>query len=136
MCIRTMAGAGWIVVALWSFPGQPAARQDRERSPERVEPRVLDEQAESADGRADVVVALREPAGSAFFALERHTDAVAQVQQRVLDALAPAELELRHRYFTFAGLTGRASSAGIARLASLPAGGLYPIAPPPVAIGF
>ena len=113
----------WGALALawmpWSSGWQSAALGEREQRFERVEQQVWDELAASADGRAYVLVLLREgPAGPAL-SPARRMDLVAAREQRVLDELAPEELELRHRYVTFAGFTGRASAPGIERLASL-----------------
>ena len=116
----TSLGTGVLAACalLWISGGQAAAQGPRMPF-ERVERQVFEELDASADGRAYVLVALREPQTSPMLGATARMDAVFAAQQRVLDALAPGELELRYRYLTFAGLTGRVTAAGLERLASL-----------------
>ena len=97
---------------LWLDPSA-ALLQTR---PAPVEDQVYAEMVADPDQRAYVVVLLRSVPAEPRGRLQRQKEAVAEVQERVLAQLEPGDLELRYRYRTFAGLTGRVSAAGLTRL--------------------
>jgi hypothetical protein len=74
-----------------------------------------------SDGAAPVLVLLRapEPARGARAVANRRA-AIARLRERVLGALAPAEVELEHAYVTVPGFSALATPQGLARLAADP----------------
>ncbi|MEM7310764.1 MAG: S8 family serine peptidase [Planctomycetota bacterium] len=88
-------------------------------SEDPVEPAVYEELAQSPDGTAAVVVMLRGVETTAAD-LAAHQEAVAERQELVLAALAPADLDLGYRYANVAALSGRVTAGGVAVLAAHP----------------
>ena len=84
-----------------------------------VEREVYTHLTDSHDGTAYVMVLLT-PAGSPNATLPQVQTAVRKVQDRVLSRLTEAEFDAVYRYETFAGMTGRVSQAGVAKLAANP----------------
>jgi subtilisin family serine protease len=74
-----------------------------------------------AEGSVAVVVALRAPAPRAVARGEpARRAAIALVREAVLGALAPGDIEVEHAYATLPGFAGRATAAGLERLAASP----------------
>lgn len=90
-----------------------SARTPRKPEDSRIDPDIYQEFDYSADGKARVIVALKQ---------SRHLDGMpaAEITGNVLEKLAPGEFDVKYRYKTFAGLAGRINASGLAKLAEHP----------------
>ncbi|MBP7748060.1 MAG: S8 family serine peptidase [Phycisphaerae bacterium] len=83
-----------------------------------IEPAVHRELEESPDGTAYVLVLLKPTPFLPRAQRAQQQALVAAAQARVLDRMAPGELDVAYRYRNFAALAGRVNSAGLAKLAT------------------
>ena len=103
---RVLALAIWIGL----FGAAPPGESRQEAAGGRVEPEVHGELHASADGRAYVLITLRDaPPGE-----------IEAVQEAVLASLETDAFEPVYRYRTFPALTGRVTAGGLAALALHP----------------
>ncbi len=105
-----------VVVLLFSIRG---TTQGVEVSRSQVpDPAVYTELQGSADGTAYVIVMLKPVAVNAV--RKERQDAVKNVQNRILEKLAPGEFNVVYKYKNFAAITGRVNAAGLAKLVAGP----------------
>jgi subtilisin family serine protease len=95
-----------------------ASNRDEAGSSRLPDPAVYAELGASADGKAYVIVLLREPAEVADVTHQKRREAVKQVQDGVLGRLGPGDFNIVYKYENFAAMTGRINSAGLAKLAA------------------
>ena len=88
-------------------------------SPSKIEPDVYTKVQSSEDGRVHVIVNLTRVRQGAPASQQRKA-LVKQIQDRVLDKLAPGQFKIRWRFEISGGFSGHINAAGLAKLATDP----------------
>jgi len=108
-----------ILTAVICIPGF-AATGNEGTDADPVEPAVYTKFQDSPGGTVYVIVLLEKPPAAKNATPDGRRQAVKQVQDRVLEKLAPGEFSIVHKYQNFASMTGHVNAAGLDKLAADP----------------
>jgi hypothetical protein len=86
------------------------------RADGRIDPDIYKEFKYSADGRARILIALKQPDIPKNTPWEERKELVRRVNEAVLARMGPGEFEVTHNYTSFVGLAGRITAKGLKRL--------------------
>lgn len=95
------------------------SNSDENKTIQRIEPQVYDQLQESVDGKAYVIVLLKNVNVHPKFKKQRQ-EAVKQVQDTVLQKFVTGEFSIVHKYKNFPSMTGYVNQAGLIKLEADP----------------